>query len=313
MKSIFKVFLCLAVVAVVSTTVSAQIGYSVTDNNRDASGLDQQFYSIDLATGTGTLIQTINDGTRREYEGLASIGSVLFGVSEFDGVDCNTGSDPTTGLSADLRIFTVNGIGPQVGETCIDFGGEAAAAYNEQDGFIYSIASDDNFPDTDPRSRLYRISPTTGLGTLVGSGVTLTASSPAGAEENPYLDGLAILPNGVAYGSEARFGAAKTGNLGSLYRIFLTGPNAGRASFVKRLLASPDGEDTGLASLPNGNLVLLLEDSQVLFGDGDPTTGPFTAPAYGRFTTPGCNLEPGDTICADFEGFDIPNGGAGIR
>jgi hypothetical protein len=310
MKSLLKVFLCAAVIVSIQTVASAQIAYSVTDNNRDATGLAQQYYSIDLATGQGTLIQTLDKPVvRREYEGLASIGTVLFGVAEFDTELCNTGSDPVTGLSADLRMFRVNDIGPQIGETCIDFGGEAAAAYNEQDGFIYSIASDDELPASAPRSRLYRISPTTGLATLVNE-VTLTASSPAGGEENPYLDGLAILPNGVAYGSEARFGATQNGNLGSLYRIFLSGPNAGRASFVKRLLASPDGEDTGLASLPNGTLVLLLEDSQVLFGNADPNSGAFTAPAYGRFTTPGCLVTP---ICADFEGFDIPNGGAGLR
>lgn len=315
MKIIAKAAFLFMIAAFISSSTSAQIAYSTTDNNRDATGLAQQYYSIDLATGVGTLIQTLDDGAgnptvRREYEGFASIGSVLYGISEFDTELCNTGSDPVTGLSADLRIFTINGIGPQVGETCIDFGGEAAAAYNEQDGYIYSIASDDNFPDTSPRSKLFRISPTTGQATEVGTGIVLTVDSPAGGEENPYLDGLAILPNGVAYGTEARFGASKAGNLGSLYRIFLNGPDAGKASFVKRLLASPDGEDTGLAALDNGTLVLLLEDSQVLFGDADPNSGPFTAPAYGRFTTPGCLVTP---ICADFEGFDIPNNGAGIR
>jgi hypothetical protein len=65
-----------------------------------------------------------------------------------------------------------------------------------------------------------------------------------------------------------------------------------------------------LASLDNGTLVLLLEDSQVLFGNADPNSGPFVAPSYGRFTTPGCFVTP---VCADFEGFDIPNNGAGIR
>lgn len=305
-----KTMVCVAVIFCLQTIASAQIAYSVTDNNRDATGLAQQYYSIDLATGQGTLIQTLDTPViRREYEGLASTGSVLFGVAEFDTELCNTGSDPITGLSSDLRMFRINGIGPQIGETCIDFGGEAGSAYNPQDGFIYSIASDDELPATAPRSRLYRISPTTGLATLVGA-VTLTASSPTGGEENPYIDGLAILPNGVAYGSEARFGASPSGNLGSLYRIFLTGPNAARASFVKRLLASPDAEDTGLASLPNGSLVLLLEDSQVRFGNADPNSGPFTAPSFGRFTTPGCLVTP---ICADFEGFDIPNGGAGLR
>lgn len=297
-----------------SSLVLGQIAYSVSDNNRDATGLPQQYYSIDLATGEGTLIQTLEDDQgnpliRREYEGIASAGSVLFGVSEFDTELCNTGSDPVTGLAADVRLFTPEGAGDQIGETCIDFGGEAGAAYNPIDGYIYSVASDDELPASGARSRLYRISPTTGAATLVGE-VTLTADSPKGGEENPYLDGLAIFPNGVAYASEARFGASPSGNLGTLYRLYLTGPNAGKASFVKRLLASPDAEDTGLASLDNGTLVLLLEDSQVLFGDADPNSGPFTAPEYGRFTTPGCLITP---ICADFEGFDIPNNGAGIR
>lgn len=315
MRISLKVFSCAVALFSLQSIALGQLAYSISDNNRDATGFPQQFYEIDLATGQGTLIQTFDDGAgnptiRREYEGLGSAGSVLLGVSEFDTELCNTGSDPVTGLAADVRIFTKDGAGPQIGETCIAFGGEAAAAYNEQDGYLYSIASDDELPATGIRSRLYRISPTTGAATEVGTGIVLTSDSPAGGEENPYLDGLAILPNGVAYASEARFGATPSGNLGSLYRIFLTGPNAGKASFVKRLLASPDGEDTGLASLDNGTLVLLLEDSQVLFGNADPTSGPFVAPAYGRFTTPGCLVTP---ICADFEGFDIPNNGAGIR
>ncbi|REJ77303.1 MAG: hypothetical protein DWQ47_13005 [Acidobacteria bacterium] len=315
MRISLKIFLCAAALLSLSAIASGQLAYSVTDNNRDDSGFAQQFYEINLATGEGRLIQTLDDGAgsptiRREYEGFGSSGSVLLGVSEFDTELCNTGSDPITGLAADVRIFTADGVGPQIGETCIDFGGEAAAAYNPADGWLYSIASDDNFPDTSPRSKLYRISPTTGEATEVGTGITLTATSPAGGEENPYLDGLAILPNGVAYGTEARFGATGQGNLGSLYRIFLTGPNAGRTSFVKRLFAAPDGEDTGLASLDNGTLVLLLEDSQVLFGNADPNSGPFVAPSFGRFTTPGCLTTP---ICQDFEGFDIPNNGAGIR
>lgn len=315
MRISLRVFLCAAALFSLSAIAFGQIAYSVSDNNRDATGLAQQYYSIDLATGIGTLIQTLDDGAgnpviRREYEGLGSAGSVLLGVSEFDTELCNTGSDPVTGLAADVRLFTATGVGRQIGETCIDFGGEAGAAYNPADGWLYSIASDDELPASGIRSRIYRISPTTGAATLVGSGVTLVASSPEGGEENPYLDGLAILPNGVAYASEARFGASPSGNLGSLYRIFLTGPNAGKASFIKRLLATPDAEDTGLASLDNGTLVLLLEDSQVLFGNADPNSGPFVAPSYGRFTTPGCLVTP---ICADFEGFDIPNNGAGIR
>lgn len=309
MKNLFKVFLCLLAIVSVNTIASAQIGYSITDNNRDATGLEQQYYSFDLATGQGTLIANLG-GIRREYEGLASSGSVLLGVAEFDTELCNTGSDPVTGLSSDVRLFTTTGIGPQIGETCIDFGGEAAAAYNPQDGYVYSIASDDLLPDTAPRSRLYRISPTTGLATQIGTGITLTASSPAGGEANPYFDGLAILPNGTAYGSENRFGATPSGQRGSLYRIFLTGPNAGRASFIKNTLTIDANRDTGLASLDNGTLVLLLEDGRIFTGNATDSA-PFTAASYGTLTTPGClRTTP---FCGDFEGFDIPNNGAGIK
>ena len=313
MSNIFKVFLGILAIISMQTIVSAQIGYSITDNNRDSTGLEQQYYKFDLATGEGTLIANLGS-VRREYEGLASSGSMLLGVSEFDTALCNTGSDPITGLSADVRLFTPTGVGPQIGETCIDFGGEAAAAYNPQDGYIYSIASDDLLPDTAPRSRLYRISPTTGLATQIGPGLTLTANSPAGGEENPYLDGFAILPNGTAYGSENRFGATQAGQRGSLYRVFLTGPNAGRASFVKNTLTIDANRDTGLANLDNGTLVLLLEDGRVFFGNANDNA-PFEAASYGTLTTPGCLRPinfPGQ-FCGDFEGFDIPNNGAGIK
>lgn len=318
MRISFRLFLCAVALISIQSTAFGQIAYSISDNNRDATGFPQQYYKIDLATGEGTLIKSFEDTKgaptlRREYEGLGAAGSVLIGVSEFDTELCNTGSDPMTGLAADIRIFTPTGDGPQIGETCFDFGTEAAGAYNPVDGWMYGIASDDELPDTAPRSRLFRISPTTGEATEIGTGVVLTKDSPAGGEENPYLDGLAILPNGVAYASEARFGASPAGNTGSLYRIFLTGPNAGKVSFIKRLLATPDAEDTGLANLENGTLVLLLEDSQIFFGDADPNSGPFTPANWGgsnRFTTPGCYVTP---ICADFEGLDIPNNGAGIH
>jgi hypothetical protein len=301
MKNLFKVFLCILAIVSMQTIVSAQIGYSVSDNNRDDTGLAQQYYSFDLATGQGTLIQTLPTTIRREYEGFASVGSLLIGVSEFDTELCNTGSDPVTGLAADIRIFTPTGVGRQIGETCIDFGGEAGSAYNPLDGFIYSIASDDLLPGTAPRSRLYRISPSTGLATQVGTGITLIASSPAGGQENPYMDGLAILPNGTAYGTENRFGTTSAGERGSLYRVFLTGPNAGRASFIKNTLTIDANRDTGLASLSNGTLALLLEDGRVFFGSPNDSA-PFAAPSYGALTTPGCLNNP----CRDLEGFDIP-------
>ncbi len=308
MKNLFRAILCIVAIVTMQSVSSAQIGYSVTDNNRDSTGLEQQYYRFDLATGQGTLLQNLG-GIRREYEGMASPGSVLMGVAEFDTELCNTGSDPITGLSSDVRIFTPTGVGRQIGETCIDFGGEAAAAYNPQDGWIYSIASDDQLPANAPRSRLYRVSPTTGLATLVAP-ITLSASSPAGGEANPYFDGMAILPNGVAYGSENRFGATAGGERGSLYRIFLTGPSAGQASFIKNTLTIDANRDTGLASTNNGTLYLLLEDARVFIGNANDSAT-FTAASYGTLTTPGClRTTP---FCGDFEGFDIPNNGLGIR
>lgn len=312
MKNFVKVLVIIITIVSLQSLVSAQIGYSVTDNNRDATGLEQQYYRFDLATGQGTLIQNL--GTiRREYEGFASSGSVLFGVSEFDTENCQTGSDPITGLSADVRIFRTTGVGPQIGETCINIGTEAAAGYNQQDGFIYSIASDDLFPTSAPRSRLYRISPTTGVSTQIGptDGITLTADSPAGGEQNPYMDGFTILPDGRAFGTEARFGST-TGTpgqseRGSMYRVFLSGPNAGRASFVKNLFTFDAGRDTGLANTQDGTIYVLLEDGRVFLTSASRTS-PVTAASYGTLTTPGCLRPisfPGQ-FCGDFEAFDIP-------
>lgn len=345
MKSIRKIFLCIVALVSMQSFAMAQIGYSITDNNRDATGLQQQYYQFDLSTGQGTLISdlTLNGQTiRREYEGLAGIGSTLYGVAEFDTELCNTGSDPITGLAADLRVFRANGtyplangvtspIGPQIGELCTPAGfTEAAAGYNPIDGFIYGIAADDTLPASAPRSRIFRISPTTGLSTQIGdaAGITLTAGS--GGDQNPYFDGFTILPDGRAYGSEARFTNNPTQSTdpnvadnAGLYRIFLTGPNVGKATFTKYLLTSDVNRDTGLAN--NGfTIYLLLEDARIYTTTADAgVTTPavpavFSAgnPAGSNFlSTPGCLRPiafPGQ-FCGDFEGFDIPNNGNGLR
>jgi hypothetical protein len=333
MKNLLKAFLCIVAIVSVPPFASAQIAYSITDNNRDVTNLQQQYYQFDLSTGQGTLISslTLNGQTiRREYEGLASVGSVLYGVAEFDTELCNTGSDPITGLAADLRIFRVpgnyplpngvaNAIGPQIGELCFPAGfTESAAAYNPVDGFIYAIASDDTLPTTAPRSRIFRVSPTTGLATQIGdaAGITLTAGS--GGDQNPYFDGLAILPDGRAFATEARFTNNPTqssdpnvADNGGLYRIFLTGPNAGRATFVKYLFPTDVNRDTGAASTPNGVIYVLLEDARVWSTTADPGT-PVTPLVFpngnpagsNTLSTPGC-LRP-TPFCGDFEGFDIP-------
>lgn len=347
MKHVLKAMLCLAVMIAVQAQVFGQIAYSITDNNRDVTGLQQQYYAFDLSTGAGTLISdlTINGQTvRREYEGLASIGSTLYGVAEFDTELCNSGSDPITGLSADLRVFrtattypVANGIadavGPQIGELCTPSGfTEAAAAYNPVDGWIYSIAADDTLPASAPRSRLYRVSPTTGLSTQIGSGATAAGliktaactgvNTPslcsAGGDENPYFDGLAITADGRIYATEARFNNSSATTNGGLFRLFATGAQAGRAQFVSNLFSTDVNRDTGLASVGN-TLYLLLEDGRV-YSIGNLTPQAFGAPPEARatplvfagggntLTTPGCLRPiafPGQ-FCGDLEGFDIP-------
>lgn len=343
MKNISRALICLIVIVSMQSIAWAQIGYSITDNNRDTTGLQQQYYQFDLTSGQGTLISelTLNGQMiRREYEGLAGTGGVMFGVAEFDNDICNNGSDPITGLSSDVRIFRANAayplpngvnnaIGPQIGETCFVAGfTESAAAYNPIDGFIYAIASDDLLPTSSPRSRLYRISPTNGLATQIGdpAGITLTTGS--GGDANPYFDGLAILPDGRAFATEARFtnnpvqsGDPLVADNGGLYRIFLTGPNTGRATFTKYLLPADTNRDTGLAN--NGfQIYLLLEDGRVYLTTADAATAvtpavfPSGNPANSNIlSTPGCLrpiFNPGQ-FCGDFEGFDIPNNGNGLR
>lgn len=360
MRELCKVFLCLIAIVGLQSAAFGQIGYSLTDNNRDVSGLDQQYYQFDLATGTGTLIAYLtpngqpsgpgNPTIRREYEGLASIGSTLYGISEFDTELCNTGSDPITGLASDLRIFRVPGtypaangvagaIGPQIGETCFPSGyTESAAAYNPNDGWIYAIAADDQLPADDIRTGLYRVSPSTGLATLVGNnasptqdpgastargviktaactGVNTPVNCSAGGEENPYIDGLAILPDGRIYGTAARLNDSNDFH-GGLYRLFSAGGNVGRAQWIGYLFQGFDrNEDTGLANAGN-TLYMMLELGPSLWTIPDVTPTAFGqgpnaravprnfASGNNNMTSPGCLRTP---VCGDFEGFDIPN------
>ncbi len=334
MRNLFKAIFVVAAIVSLQTASIAQMAYSITDNNRDVSGLQQQYYQFDLATGQGTLLSnlTFNGQTiRREYEGLASIGSTLYGVAEFDTELCNTGSDPVTGLASDLRLFRTAGtypqpngvagpIGPQIGETCFPSGfTEAAAAYNATDGWIYAIASDDTLPSNAPRSRLFRISPTTGLATQIGSGPTanglIKTADSLGGDENPYFDGLAVTADGRIFASENRFNNASATANGSIYQLFATGPNAGRARFITNTLPTDVNRDTGLANIGN-TLYLLLEDARVYSisdltpsapgtAKGVPLVFPMGNPAGSNtLSTPGC-LSTG-AFCGDFEGFDIP-------
>ncbi len=285
MKKFFQTLMCVVAMASLQTFVVAQTnGYSITDNDQDATNYPQQLYRININSGEtrylgDLLVDRNGDGVynsstapltgerlQREYEGLASIGGVLYGVPEFAnlagvGQLCNTGNDPISGLSVDLRTFRYNGpqqivptpgspnpnpvalpsgfsntvVGPQIGETCIAFGTESALGYNAIDGYLYSIASDDLIPLPNIRSRIYRIDPTTGLA-VASADVTNPAfvSGQPNGDFNPYLDGLTILPNGTTYGTEVRFDVdpnaadADTRDAGGLYQVFLgTGTNPG--------------------------------------------------------------------------------------
>src|SRR4030095_9334990 len=263
-KKMHRVKALLAIVmmfSLQSVAFAQTFGYSGTDNDQDVTNRPQQFYKINIITGETKylgdyLVDRNNDnaynesiaaGTgervQREYEGIASIDGVLYAVPEFANLQgvgqlCNTGQDPISGLSVDLRILRYNGpqqtvptsanrlpapvelkdvagadlansgnvVGPQIGETCIQFGTESALGYNKIDGYLYSIASDDLIALPSIRSRIYRIDPTTGLA-VASADITnpgFVQGQPNG-DFNPYLDGLTILPNGAAYGSELRF------------------------------------------------------------------------------------------------------------
>lgn len=371
MKNTFRVLTCMiAMLSLGSAIFGQNFAYSVTDNNQDASSRRQQFYRINVSNGEttylGDMVSSTGQRVVREYEGIASIGSTLYGISEFagatgGGVDCNLGDDPITGLSSDLRVLRVgpvqtvpspgnptpaqvsgpNGLntvlGPQIGETCInlaDGGTEAGSGYNVLDGFIYHISSDDNFPATGIRSRLYRVSPSTGFATFIANITNpgFIAGQPTG-DEFPYLDGFTVFPSGVAYATEARFSidpnAADPDNrdAGGLYLINLTN---GNASLVKHLFPTDLNIDTGLASRGSNSLFILNErgiiyqtttasGTAVSSGTAMRTTGATSGAGGGAagLRIAGCRgavtttaeFEPaGPSVggCRDFEGFDIP-------
>lgn len=308
------------IIAIVSwqSAIWAQTAYSIASNNALITSRNQQLYRINVLNGDtsyiGDLVSPSGERVIREYEGLASIGSALYGVSEFvfgtggGETNCNTGWDPWTGISSDIRKFRVfsegsahptapsgpqqvvpspgnpapaqvalpNGqntnAGPQIGETCInsDDGGEdIGAAYNQGDGFIWAISSNSNFSAQVVRTRLYRISPSTGLAQRMCT-IGNADFSVDGGDEFPFLDGMTIFPTGGAYATEARFSVdpnvpdADNRDFGGLYLIPLpTGPVGGgdgacEADFIKHLFPQDANVGTGLAH--NGNSLYILLD-----------------------------------------------------
>jgi hypothetical protein len=327
------VAICLLTIFGMQTAALGQTGYSITDNNQDATNRRQQLYRINISNGDtsfiGDVVGPAGQRIIREYEGIASIGSTVYGVAEFAGLggvgtDCNTGDDPITGLSSDLRTFkvfpaggasptfpsgpqqtvpstgnptpaqlglgngqnTLSNVSLQIGETCIntdDGGTEAGAGYNAVDGFLWSISSDDNFPATGVRSRLYRISPTTGLAQrmcTIGNADFATD----GGDQFPYLDGMTILSSGAAFATEARFSVDPNGadadnrDFGGLYQIPLPaspvggdGNGACESDFVKYLFPVDANLDTGLAH--SGTTLFILLERGTIFQTNILPTG----------------------------------------
>jgi len=352
MKSELRSLLSILVIlSLQSIGFSQTVGFSVTDNGQDVTNRPQQLYKINVVTGETNYIgdllvdrRTCTNGldcahntsiapetgerVQREYEGLASIDDSLYGVPQFAqagfGELCNTGQDPITGSSVDLRqfiythqqdipspgnpmptprgsIMEVDLNFPTLKETCIDFGRDSALGYNAQDGFFYSIASDDLVVPPGIRSKIYKIEPMTGE-IIASANITNPAFSfgqPNG-DENPYIDGFTILPNGLAYGTEIRFDVdpnaadADSCDAGGLYLISLTNGVApagtkcaqgspvgmGTACLVKYLLPTTFQRNTGLANQQNGTLYMLQERGIIY-----------------RFTaTPSCNVVQLNTL-----------------
>lgn len=173
-----KLLLLTSALLSVSGLSAAPFGYSISDAN-------QILYRIDLTTGFATSLGIIGYPLDDELEGLAGIGSTLFGVGE-----ANNGA-------GDLRNITVPP-GFLIG-TSTRVGDEAgAAAFG---GLIYNTQTSSLVlgPTT-----LYSINPGNGAATLVGTSAF-----------NAHVDGLAINSAGEAFGSDFQ-------STGSLYRVDLT-------------------------------------------------------------------------------------------
>lgn len=125
MKRIVQAVVTVLVIASLHTAALAQLGYSISDNNQDSTGRNQQLFEINVANGTtnyigelaidvngNNVIDSATERIRREYEGLASIGGRLYGLAEAADINQNpflctdpTIVDPVTGLAPDLRLF----------------------------------------------------------------------------------------------------------------------------------------------------------------------------------------------------------------
>lgn len=315
MRNWVRITLALIVFVVAGQSVAfAQQGFTI--NDRDGA-LPQICFRVNVNSGAAVVVGNLVDNTTgldavAEYEGLASIGSVLYGVSEYDpalGVPIERANLATISpvpasnpAGGQCRRAIVGQSGDGAGNVL--FGTEAGAAWNVGTGFIYNLYGDDL--TVGPRGeimRLYTVSPTTGKAVFVGD-VRLGSATGAAI----YAEGLAIDNNGVFYASDGR---GINGQPDSLYTINITpvaDPN-NPGNFVviaTRACTLPDtAEDSALAwDFTNSRLFYLLEGN--LPGVNPPRLQQLT-PAVGACTLgPLLPLTGGGVIAGDYEGFDIP-------
>jgi hypothetical protein len=336
-------FLLAGAVAIFSTLpfASAQVsngmlrGFAVTDDETNPMPTVEGhlIFRIDLTNPNGTTVVRGDTHVTQQIEGLASIDdhtvvgrSNLFGVAESpDGT--GLGGDS---ILADLTAAAVNSSadGVEVGETNVNFGTEAGAAWDPISGKLYAIYSDDRTidnPDNDidsdgdiecgtgdeegqdfPATKIVVLDPTDGS---VLEDLCLNCFG--NWNNGLHLDGLAVGHDGTLYGVDAR-------NTDKLYKF-----NFDDCLWeeIGPLLAENFSEDSGLATYRGVN-----DDSTTLYmiteGDGPsrdarlwrvcheaiggtcaagqalPVNG---ADGNNNITLPGAVPAP-----EDLEGFDIP-------
>ncbi len=279
MKALLKVLVCAAILVSVPSLASAQFGYTVADFN---GGAPQRLYRFDVNDGIMEDLGLIETNT--EQEGLYSMGSLLFGYSEYDAA--LTTADER-GPGSRLLLFPGAANAPNLfgappntnlsvcrAGAAAQFGTESGAAYNPVDGYVYVVNSNDNPNDGVVGSRFFRFKP------------GCTSFQQIGLQTNLYVDGVAVDQAGNVYMSDFRLQD----------RIYRFNTVDGALTPIGTL-GFAITRDSGLAwDFENNRLLGLAENGVVYLIN--TTTGAATVLST---LTLGGGAAP-----TDLEGFDIP-------
>lgn len=288
MRSLVKALVSAAAFVSMSSLVSAQNGFSVSDTTPF-----QTLIRFSVTSGAATNLGPINTNT--EQEGLFSTGSLLFGYSENDPAlatpdQRNPGTRilPTPAAAfapnlvnqpfpnGNLRVCAADGAA---------FGTESGAAYNPVDGFVYVVNSDDTITFGNTRSRFFRFRPGCNGFQELGSGSTL------------YVDGVAVDGAGNIFMSSLRNAQGSGVTAGQVY---LFDPGSGSLFALPQPVGIAGiNEDSGLAwDFSNDRLYGLGELGRVF--QINPATGAVVPGTIRTVTL------PGGAVPIELEGFDIP-------